>query len=275
MNRENLDRLARNYIDNLNTLNNSEHDEKYTWVAIEEVQKHWDLSASSLAEMIKQSFSLSYNLINNRIVQPASGLVAISRVEPENVLSALTVLLSDTSDTDQKQDQITSFVDSINSLLKKHFPGKWKYEQHVRDAICYLAMIKPTENFFFKSTPAHEFARYMEFGGDIGYGQTFKLRNYYTMCYELVDYIKSNPELVQANQYRPVNWKDSSFHVFAYDLIYCFSVYKLNDGMKEPIPLGKPTTLQQRRYREQQADELQKQLDDLQEQIDKLQQDID
>ncbi len=275
MNKENLNCLFNNYLAQFEMLNDSEHNEKYKWEAIEQVQKCWDLSSPDIAEMIKKAFSLSYNLVNNRIVQPVSGLIAVAKVEPETIRKALEMLLSDTDDNDRKQYQILTFVDNVNSLLEKHFPGKWKYEQDVRAAICYLAMIKPTQNYMFKSTPAHEFARYMEYPGDIGYGQTFKLRNYYTMCDELVSEINNCPALIEAETLRDTVWKDVSLHVMAYDLIYCFSVYRLVNGMKAPVPKGKPSEAQQAANRTHRTNELQSEIEAIQEQIDELQQKID
>ncbi len=272
MNKENLDSLFHNYIARFDELNYiPENDEKYKWNAVGQVQKCWDLEADDLAAMIKQSFSLSYNLVNNRIVQPVSGLTALAQIEPDAVRSALSALLADTDNIDQKQDQILIFVDTVNNLLEKYFSGKWKYSQDVRSAICYLSMIKPARNYMFKSTPAHYFARYMEFANDIGYGQTFKLRNYYNMCDELVNYIKSTPAIIEIDATRSCTWKDPSYHVLAYDLIYCFSEYHLIDGMKVPAPSISSSVQQAESYRIQKTNELQKEIEKLQDQMDQLQ----
>ena len=272
MNQDNLNALFRNYIERFEELNRpSDNNEKYKWDAIGQVQKCWDLSADNLADMIKQSFSLSYNLVNNRIVQPVSGLVALARIESEAVRNAFSALLVETGNIDQKQNQILAFVDSINALLEKHFSGKWKYTQDIRAVIAYLSMIKPAQNYMFKSTPAHSFARYMGYENDIGYGQAFKLRYYYAMCDELVEYIKATPTMIEIDATRASTWKDPSYHVLAYDLIFCFEVYHLVDGMREPAPSGKASNMQQGTYRVQKAAELQTEIEKLQDQIDLLQ----
>ena len=271
MNKDNLNILFRNYIAHFDELNEpTVNNESYKWRAIGQVQKYWDLSEEDLAEMIKRAFALSYNLINNRIVQPVSGLVALARIEPDTVRNALSALLVDTEDIDQKQVQALTFVDTVNALLEKHFPGKWKYTQDMRTAIAYLSMIKPAQNYMFKSTPAHYFAKYMGYVNDIGAGQTFKLRHYYAMCDELVDYIKATPELLEIDATRSCPWKDTSYHVLAYDLIYCLEVYGLIDGMHEP-PSAKASNSQQTAYRSQRAAELQAETNKLQDQIDLLQ----
>ena len=271
MNKDNLNALFRNYIARFDELNEPVvNNETYKWRAIEQVQKCWDLSADDLSEMIKRSFSLSYNLINNRIVQPATGLSVLAHIEQDAVRNALSMLLTDTEDVDQKQDQALNFVVAINALLEKHFPGKWKYTQDMRSAIAYLSMIKPAQNYMFKSTPAHYFARYMGYINDIGAGQTFKLRYYYAMCDELVEHIKATPELLEIDASRPCAWKDPSYHVLAYDLIYCLEVYGLVDGMREPPLSTKASNSQQTAFRIQKAAELQAETEKLQDQIDLL-----
>ena len=170
MNANQIQRLFENYIASFDMINGPEHNETYKWHAIGRVQERWDLSADNISEMVKQSFSLSYNLINNRIVQPVSGIVQLAKVEPEAVRHAFEALLASTDDAGRKQSQIEAFVDTTNALLDRHFPGKWKYAQDVRAVIAYLAMIKPAENYLFKSKTAHYFARYMDYSNDIGYG---------------------------------------------------------------------------------------------------------
>jgi len=271
MNIDNLQVLFENYIANFDLINNPEHNENYKWEAIEQVQREWDINAENIAEMIKKAFSKSYNLINNRIVQPVSGIVALAKVEPETIRAAFKELLKeDYGDIDARQGRILNFLDTCNALLEKHYTGKWKYVQDMRSVIDYLAMIKPAENYLFKSMTAHYFAKYMEYGNDIGAGQTFKLRNYYEMCDQLVQQISNQPELLKIDDGRTPRWKDPSHHVLAYDLIYCLGVYEFTDGMKMPVSKKKHSQTKQSAYREEMAQALQQEIDALQDQIDSL-----
>jgi len=278
MNKQNIDLLFRNYIDHFGYFQNPNQDgyETYKWEAVEQVQKEWDLGASDLSGMIKRSFSKTYNLINNRIVSPGNGLALLAKEEPEAVRKALRSLLAETEDPDEKQDNILRFVDDINALLEKHFPGKWKYTHDVRVAITYLALIDPSQNYLFKSTPAHYFARYMDFDTDIGYGANFKLKYYYQMCDELLAEVEACPELLAKDSEREVNWKDNSHHILVTDLIYCFGVYKfMRDGLYEPVPRkkGKSTDSSQAE-RAQKASELQERLEKLQDEMDAIEKEI-
>ena len=266
MNKQNIKLLFRNYIDNFAYLNDPQGGyETYKWDAVAQVQKTWDLSVPDLSGMIKQAFSRTYNLINNRIVSPGNGLALLAKEEPEAVRNALEALLAGPEDTDEKQDRILRFVDDINALLEKHFPGKWKYTHDMRVAITYLALIKPSENYLYKSTPAHYFARWMDFDTDLGYGADFKLKHYYRMCDELLAEVSACPELLGKDAERVSDWKDPSKHVLVTDLIYCFGVYPaMRSGLNEPAPNTKKGSMAAlMAQRAKKAEELQARLEQL------------
>ena len=288
MNNENISILFRNYIDQYDFLNNPENNEVYKWQAIKHASKIWKKDYQDFAQKLKDAFAKSSNLINNRIVQPAHGLVLLAQREPDKVREALDALLADDqNDIPARQKRALTFVDTINTLLDKHFHGKWKYEQDMRAAIAYLAMFDPDKNYLFKATPAHHFAQYMEYDGDIGSGQTFSLQAYYIMCDQLKERIKTSPEMLANAQKRledwkalqnhtpgcdehPGQWEDSKHHVLVYDLIYCMDAYNLTNGMKPPVHKSKTTTAKQRAWRKEMEAALQADVDQLQDQIDAL-----
>ncbi len=278
MNQKNIKQLFQNYIDHFDYFMDSTDIglETYKWYAVAQVQDVWDLGAADLSGMIKSAFSKTYNLINNRIVSPGNGLVLLAKQEPEAVRKALEGLLADTEDIDEKQDNILRFVDEINGLLEKHFPGKWKYTHDLRVAVTYLALIKPSENYLFKSTPAHDFARWMEFDTDLGYGADFKLKYYYQMCDELIEKVRDCPELLEKNAVRQKIWADEDLHLLATDLIFCFGSYPfMNAGLNEPVPRKKGSSAAaQQATRARRAKELQDRLEELQDEMDALENEI-
>ncbi len=279
MNKDNLNILFQNYIDNFAYFDDPDGGyETYKWLAIEQVQKAWDLAAPDLSGMIRQAFSKTYNLINNRIVSPGNGLALLAKEEPETVRKALESLLAETEDVDEKQGNILRFVDEINALLEKHFPGKWKYTHDIRVAITYLALIIPSENYLFKSTPAHYFARWMGFDTDMGYGADFKLKFYYQMCDELLAEVNTRPDVLVKDAERKCTWRDPSNHVLVTDLIYCFGAYPfMRNGLNESLSLRKRknSAEAQQAERAKRAEELQAKLDQLQDRIDAIQAEID
>lgn len=277
MNKTNLDLLFRNYLDHFDYFDTEgEGLETYKWFAAEQVQNVWDLNDPDLSGMIKKAFSQTFNLINNRIVSPGNGLMLVAKEEPDAVRKALEGLLADTEDVDEKQENIIRFVDDINALLEKHYPGKWKYTQDLRVAVTYLALIDPAHNYLYKSTPAHDFARWMEFDTDLGYGDNFKLKFYYQMCDELLAEVNARPDILERDATRKCNWKDKSNHILVTDLIYCFSTYNwMREGLNEPVPRNrKGTAAAQQADRARRAAELQTRLDELQDAIDSTEKEI-
>lgn len=45
MNRDNLQKLIDNYVENYEMLNDAEHNEIYKWTAVNHFQRHWNLDA--------------------------------------------------------------------------------------------------------------------------------------------------------------------------------------------------------------------------------------
>ena len=232
MNRANLDQLISNYIENFDFINNETNMEYYKWEAIKHFQENWDIDAPDFASMFKESVKASYNLINNRIVQPTNGIVKLAeRPELTETIRQMfkDLLADDGGDIDKRQDKIYAFLEKADELLNIHYKGSWKYAQDMRTVIFYLSFLEPEKNYMFKATQAREFMYCVEYGNDFGSGENFSLRKYYEMCDELVAAIKDTPELVELHQRRMTDsmWENDDYHILAYDIIYSAIVYNL------------------------------------------------
>lgn len=242
MNRENLNKLISNYMSNFDYINNEVNMEYYKWEAVKHFQEHWDIDAPDFAGMFKECVKETYNLINNRIVQPTNGIIKLAE-RPELTESIRQMfrdlLADDNGDIDKRQDKIYAFLDKADELLNIYYKGTWKYAQDMRTVIFYLSFIDPDKNYMFKATQAKEFMYCIEFGKDFGSGENFSLRKYYEMCDELVAAIKETPELVQLHKDRITDkmWSDDDYHILAYDIIYSGIVYNLYNN----ITIVKPT----------------------------------
>jgi len=242
MNRENLNKLIANYVSNFDYINNKVNMEYYKWEAVKHFQDNWNIDAPDFAAMFKECLRESYNLINNRIVQPANGIIKLAE-NPEltDIVRQMfrDLLVDDNGDIEKRQDKIYAFLDKADELLNIHFKGSWKYAQDMRMVIFYLSFIEPNKNYMFKATQAKEFMYCIEFGKDFGSGENFSLRKYYEMCDELVAAIKETPELVQLHNERITDkmWTDDDYHILAYDIIYSAIVYNLYNN----ITIVKPT----------------------------------
>ena len=231
MNSNNLQSLLQNYMDNFEVINDDKNEEYYKWEAVKHFKDNWDVEAENFAEMFKEAVRLTYNLINNHIVQPTNGIVKLAeRPElTEKVRTAFKNLFQECDDIDVRQDKIYAFIDNINGLLNEYESGKWKYTQDMRTCIFYLSLMHPDKNYMFKATQAKEFMYCIEYGDDFGSGENFSLKKYYNMCDLLVEEIKNNPELIEMHESRMTDsmYEDDDYHILAYDIIYSGIVYNL------------------------------------------------
>lgn len=274
MNTENLQIIFRNYIDKFDLMNDPEHDETYKWEAIQHFQDHWDIDAEDFGAMFKKAVKATFNLINNSIVQPTNGIVELAKFETETVRDLFKVLYSDDQgDLDARQKRIDDFVSQSNLLLEKYAPGKWKFKQDTRTAIFYLNLKYPDDNFIYKASQTSAFSRCVEYGNEIGGGQSFKLKHYYFLCEWLVEELNKAPEIlaIHRGRYTRTIWPDENMHILAYDIIYCAVHYNLylNTVIKPRDKKGQIDHAKQQRTldNELQLIEIQSQLDAVQEQL--------
>ncbi len=224
MNKGNLNKLISNYIANFNFINDK-HMEYYKWEAVKYFQDHWDIDAPDFASMLKECLKESYNLINNKVVQPANGIIKLAeKPELTEVIRQMfkDLLADDNGDIDKRQDKIDAFLDKSQKLIEKYYKGSWKYNQSRGTVILYLSFIEPDKNYMFKSEQAKEFMYCTEFGKNFGCGENFSLKTYYEMCDEVVEAIKATPELIELHRGRMTEkmWPDDNYHILAYDIIY-------------------------------------------------------
>jgi len=274
MNNQNLQIIFKNYIDRFDMMNDPEHDETYKWEAIRHFQDHWDIEAEDFGAMFKNAVKATYNLINNSIIQPTNGIVEIAKFEPDKIRALFRDLYADDQgDLIARQDRIDTFVSSANLLLEKYASGKWKFAQDTRSAIFYLNLMFPDENFIYKASQASTFARCVEYGNEIGGGQSFRLNHYYYLCEWLAEELQKAPDILDVHRKRFTRniWPDKNLHILAYDVIYCAVSYDLYQNTvikpRDKKSLIEHEKQKQNDFIQQQLFELQTKQDDVQEQL--------
>lgn len=228
MNKERLNNLVTQYINNFDILNDEAHNENMKWDAVYHYKTNFDINAENFYEMFKYAMSESSIIINNGTVQPVNGILKLISHEEATMRNLFKMLYEDDGgDIDKRQDRIERFVDEANKLLEKYERGKWKYKQDFRSVLAYLVFYKPEENYFYKSSQCQPFFRYLEYSEEIGYGQYFKLSRYYKMCDEVRDAVASHQDLMDTHNTR---WSktgntEDNLHILVFDIIYCSIVY--------------------------------------------------
>lgn len=274
MNFENLHTLIERYEQDIYLLNDSRNDEKFKWHAVQRFQDAWfgaDAESLPFAEMFNRAQKGSAVLINNRTVQPANGVVKLAEKAPEEVerLFREVLFADDGGNLDLRQAHMEEFLEGMEALLQKHYPASWKYRQDRHAASCYLSMYAPEKNYIYKYSPVETFARYTEFGKDIGSGSSFRLAHYYELADMVVAALHEHPELLRkhAELLDDTYYKDESLHLLAFDIIYCADTYGFFKNLKhkpKKDAIKAYTAEQQRRAEEE---ERQAAIDSLEEQI--------
>ena len=260
MNIKNLRALIQRYEDNLELIYNSKHDELFKWKAVKHFRDVWfapENDKLSFAQKFNKAKKESAVLIDNSRVSPSNGVVKIAEVAEKEVerLFFDVLLAGDGGDLVVRQKHMEAFLEGMEALRAKHYPQCWKYKQDRHAASCYMCFFAPDDNFIYHYTEVEQFAQHIEYGIDIGSGETFNLDAYYKMCDEVIAVLRENTSLLEkqrkltdADGY----YSDPTLHLLTFNLIWCSSTYNFYKGMthiskKESI---KEYTLTQLREKE-------------------------
>lgn len=238
MNTANLNTLIQRYEDNFEWINNAEHDEIFKWRAVRCFQDVWfseEVEDMTFAEKFKAATKECSVLLDNGQVSPTNGIVKMAEQEPDEVerLFVEVLFADDQGNLQLRQDHVEEFLDGIEAVRERTFPSYWKYGQNRHCAFTYLALYAPEENYIYKYSEAEEFAKHIEYGIDIGSGQTFKLSAYYGMCDLVVDALRTRPALLEKHWAICGDecYHDDSLHLLAFDVIYCSRAYNFYQGI--------------------------------------------
>lgn len=233
MNTDNLHKLINRYTDNYYTVNISGHDEVFKWAAIKQFRDVWfsdKYKNIPFARKFNDAKKQCSILIDNKQVSPTNGIVKMAEAAPNEVESLFeNVLFSNSTDPKTIQNNMDKFLEEIEIIRQRYFPQCWKYKQDRHAVSCYLYFYAPEINYIYRYREAEEFAKYTEFGFDLGSGESFSLPNYYKLCDIIVDALKEHEDLI--SKYKKLikdndkYYYDKSLHLLAFDLMYCCRTY--------------------------------------------------
>lgn len=238
MNMNNLHELINRYEEQLDYFY-VDHEELFKWKAIKRFQNVWNSSEYeniSFAEKFNAAKSEFFVLTDNKMVSPSNGVVKIAEKKDAEVRHLFEEVLfaDDGGNLTLRQNHIDEFMEGMERLRQETFPNSWKFKQDDRHAaFCYLAAFKPNDNYIYKHDPVEKFARYVEFGFDIGSGLNFNLKYFYDLCNVIVEAVKEHESLLEKNaKYLKENeLEDDNLHILAFDIMYCCSNYGLYNGL--------------------------------------------
>ena len=270
MNTDNLHSLINRYEENFYTLNNSEHDEIFKWRAAKRFRDIWfseeakTMTFSEKFNAAKKEFSI---LMDNSYVSPSNGIVKIAELDQEGVERLFTEILfaDDGGDIVARQNNMDRFLDEFDKLRAKYYPQSFKFKQDRHSVSCYLAFYAPDQNYIYRYSDAEEFAQNIEFGKDIGSGESFRLDRYYEMCDLIVEALKEHPSLLEKHFafLSDKCYRDDSLHLLAFDLMYCCRTYCYYAGMKHASKKDSIKAFTEAEARAKEAREKQEKIDAL------------
>ncbi|WP_458460547.1 hypothetical protein [Paenibacillus sp.] len=277
MNIENLHKIITRYEAQYNEINNEDNNEKFKLKAVECFQQEWfspnneGLPFSVLFSKAKRESSV---LIDNSTVSPANGIVKMAELEEAEVKRLFCEILfaEDNGDLAVRQQHMEEFLEGIEKVRLNHFPACWKYTQDRHAVSCYLALFAPKKNYIYKYTHAESFAKYIEYGKNIGSGNNFSLANYYEMCDLVVEALQEHPTLLKAYHELLIDgyYRDDSLHMLAFDVIYCASTYNLFTGLQHKAKKEAIKAYRLEKLRQAEAEKIQKEIEEIEAQIQAL-----
>lgn len=262
MNKENLHELIKRYEVNFDRINSAEHDEIFKWKVVKCFRDVWFGEAYkelSFAKRFHLATKDSSVLINNSMISPTNGVVKLAEEYPAEVETLFAeTLFSGETDPVIVQAQMDRFLEEMERMRQQKLPSYYRYKQERHAASCYLAFFHPEVHYIYRYSEAEEFAKYIEFGKNLGAGADFSLPNYYEMADLVVEALKEHPSLIERHEKfiedAPKYYRDKSLHLMAFDLMYCCRCYNFYTGLshatkKESL---KAYTQQQARQKEEQ-----------------------
>lgn len=236
------------------------NDELFKWRALKCFQTQWfDPRIDSLpfAERFKAATEQFGVLIDNSHQHPRNGVIKLcEREEDEAEVKRLfceVLFADDHGDLSVRQQNMDAFISGFEKLRMRRFPANWSYKQDRHSASVYLAMYRPEENYIYKYTEAEQIALHLEYGYDLGSGESFRLDAYYQMMDEIASEIRQRASLIQKFQEQmrlhAAGCDDPSLHLLTFDFVYCCHAYCLYRNLNH---LSKREAIRKKREQDEQ-----------------------
>lgn len=243
MNSANLNQIFEHYISRFDELNNSQNSEYYKWEiaarfrpmldeALQAEDVDFPAKLASVVSLTKQTIDNRYELSFYALTDYAKEKDASSAVRQ----ALQDLLVPDNGDLSLRMQRFVDFLDFCHSMQEKYNPDSWRYTASIKLPMMITGYYDPDNYYFYKASQAHAYADCVEFYDDWGSGINIDLNIYHRMCDELVAAIKENPALLEISKKRygfsqKTLHPDKAYHILAFDIIFCSTVYHLYDGI--------------------------------------------
>ncbi len=237
MNKANLHRIFKSYIDNFESIN-TKHDESYKWEIVQKFQS-FNVDAEDFITELNTIWKASENIIDSSHQLPFYALVdyATNYGEIETVREMLRQLYEDEFFTiEEKQKRIDTFLQMSEELRLKHKPDSHLYIANQGTVMQLLFLRYPNSNYGYKASQAKSFADCIEYYDDWGSMNAFQLGVYCRMCDQIIEEIRQCDALLETHKSRYENTErkfhpDENLHILLLDIIYSSQTYNFYEGI--------------------------------------------
>lgn len=224
MNTENLNGILAQYIQHCKT--RAAAAEGTVWRAVDCFGVNWDIEDSDFPAMFADAMQQAKLTLDTPALQPIGGLqkLMLRDTEIELVRECFRWLFKeDDGDIAKRRGRAELFADQINGRLRRVFPRVTQYTMNVANAVFFLNLWEPHDNYFYNAAEAKAWAAYFDYEADFGGGTSLDLPRYYTMCNDLLAELQGYPELIalhKAYVAQELGGIDDRLHLLVYDILH-------------------------------------------------------
>ena len=224
MNTENLNTILAQYIQHCKT--RAEAQEGTVWRAVDCFGVNWDIEDSDFPAMFADAMQQTKLALDTPALQPVAALetLMLRDAEIELVRECFRWLFkADEGDIAKRRSRAELFADQINGRFRRVFPRMTKYTMNAANAVFFLNLWAPQDNYFYNAAEAKAWADYFGYEGDFGGGAALDLPRYYTMCNDLLAALDSYPELIALHTdyaAQELGGIDDARHLLVYDILH-------------------------------------------------------
>lgn len=219
MNLEKIKSYIQSYKEHFERVN---HHELYKWRAVKQFQDHWNIDAPDFQNMLLESLSLTFNLLDSGKYFPKRMLQHYANNQPELIRSYFKELYNEENDINER---IETFRNNFR-ILNENYQAISHYQDH-RAIIVYLALRFPDRYYFYKQRMFKSFIKKVDYGYKSLAGRIENISQFNNLCDVVKHELSKDQELIRLHNHRLTNncYIDKDLNILTQDFIYAVDVH--------------------------------------------------
>lgn len=212
--------------------------ERDKWQGIACFQKHWNIEAENVEEMIISAFQkMPKNMIASGQYYPYKMLTEFARSAPETVRGLFRTLYDEKTSLENRYTVFRNGFQKFISTLQNEAPDRTKKLQHYQDLraiMLYLTCRYPEKYYFYKTS------MFYNFRDRVGFSETrpkkksatmWKVESYHRLCEIVRSEVEQDSELLRMSAARLDDdcYQDEAHHLLTMDVVFYGAEYLSED----------------------------------------------